>query len=254
MNLDPPGASGPFDALKYPEALIARLNPVPNDPDGLPHGWSDEALKKVPRHILANLPVETLAALPESFRSSLPRKILVGDKMERPERPRLAAASRLTHRSQCLLTVEEAAPTEDLAEPPTSQTRPATSRLSRRSYPQQIPAWDTKDSLIRPLRPTTWDVEEDPTHPIIPAIGNVDSLSQLSPSMEEETSRGDMREPSTSSLIQGMCRWQSRSKVCETRKVKLPPETGKNFQQVRYLQRLANPAAKVSVCLLTNMR
>jgi hypothetical protein len=53
MNLDPPRASGPFDALKYPEALIARLNPVPNDPDGLPHGWSDEALKNVPRHILS---------------------------------------------------------------------------------------------------------------------------------------------------------------------------------------------------------
>jgi hypothetical protein len=53
MNLDPPRASGPFDALKYPEALIARLNPVPNDPDGLSHGWSDEALKKVPRHILS---------------------------------------------------------------------------------------------------------------------------------------------------------------------------------------------------------
>lgn len=46
----------------------------------------------------------------------------------------------------------------------------------------------------------------------MPAIGNVDSLSQLSPSMEEDTSRGDMREPSTSSLIPGMCRWQSRSK------------------------------------------
>jgi hypothetical protein len=208
VNLDPPGAGGPFDALKYPEALIARLNRIPDDPDGLPHGWNDKSLKKIPRHILANLPAETLAALPESFRSSLPRKILAGDKREHPRRLGLTAAGRLTHVSQPLSAVDDTIPTEDLEGPPTSQSRPASTRLSRRRYPPQLSTWDTADPLARPLTPMTWNVGEDPTNPIKPAIDHLCGRNQLSLGEEEGGSTGDMAEPLTNSLTLAMSSWQ----------------------------------------------
>ena len=79
LSLDPPGTDSPFDALKHPKSLIARLNRLPEHPDGLPHGWDEGALKKIPHSIIAKLPLKTLHALPESVRTSLPTKLLAGD-------------------------------------------------------------------------------------------------------------------------------------------------------------------------------
>jgi hypothetical protein len=110
LNLDPPGTDSPFDALKHPKSLIARLNRLPEDPDGLPYGWDEEALKKIPHSIIAKLPLKTLHALPESVRTSLSTRLLAGDPEDSPAPRTLPVVSRLTHRSQRVSTEDEEMP------------------------------------------------------------------------------------------------------------------------------------------------
>ena len=110
LNLDPPGTDSPFDALKHPKSLTARLNRLPEDPDGLPYGWDEEALKKIPHSIIAKLPLKTLHALPESVRTSLPTKLLTRDLEDPPAPPTLPVVSRLARRSQRVSTEDEEMP------------------------------------------------------------------------------------------------------------------------------------------------
>jgi hypothetical protein len=110
LNLDPPGTDSPFDALKHPKSLIARLNRLPEDPDGLPYGWDEGALKKIPHSIIAKLPFKTLHALPGSARTSLPTKLLARDPEDSPAPPILPVVSRLARRSQRIFTEDEEMP------------------------------------------------------------------------------------------------------------------------------------------------
>jgi MRG/Fungal Zn(2)-Cys(6) binuclear cluster domain len=110
LNLDPPGTDSPFDALKHPKSLIARLNRLPEDPDGLPYGWDEEALKKIPYSIIAKLPLKTLNALPESVRINLPTELLARDPEDPPAPPILPVIGRLTHRSQRVSNEDEDMP------------------------------------------------------------------------------------------------------------------------------------------------
>ena len=107
LNLDPPGTDSPFDALKHPKSLIARLSRLPEDPDGLPYGWDEEALKKIPHSIIAKLPLKTLNALPESVRMNLPTKLLARDPEGSPGPPILPVISRLAHKSQRVSNEDE---------------------------------------------------------------------------------------------------------------------------------------------------
>ncbi len=75
-NIDPPGSGTPFDALKYPDLLIAKLNRLPHDPNNTLYGWNLKSLKKIPLHLISKIAPETLAALPEAFVSTLPAKTL----------------------------------------------------------------------------------------------------------------------------------------------------------------------------------
>lgn len=100
LNLDPPGTGSPFDALKHPKSLVAKLNRLRDKPDGMPYGWDDKALKMIPHSVVSQLPPETLAALPESYRSTLPANVLAEGPEAPPARPILPAASKLTRRSQ----------------------------------------------------------------------------------------------------------------------------------------------------------
>jgi hypothetical protein len=110
LNLDPPGTDSPFDALKHPKSLIARLNRLPEDLDGLPYGWDEEALKKIPHSIIARLPLKTLNALPESVRINSPTKLLARDPEDPPAPPILPVTSRLAHRSQRVSSEDENMP------------------------------------------------------------------------------------------------------------------------------------------------
>ena len=102
LSLDPPGTGSPFDALKHPKSLIARLNRVPDDPDGMPYGWDGKALKKIPYNIMSKLPAKTLAAFPASIRSTFRAQIRDRLPAEPAAVPILPAVSRLTLRSQRL--------------------------------------------------------------------------------------------------------------------------------------------------------
>jgi hypothetical protein len=246
INLDPPGAGGPFDALKYPEALVARLNRVPDDPDGLPYGWDDKALKKIPHNIIANLPAETLAALPESFRSSLPWKVLAGDLGKRPQRTNLPAASRATRRSQRLSTIEDAFSTWDPEARSTSSIIPVTSRWESRS--EGLPSEDDESSARNPEEPSTssmipgtirWETrsegfpseedetsvrnpEEPPARAILPAVGG-STLQSQPPSMEqEERSMEYSEEPPPGEVLPAVSRSIRRSQRLSARDEDIP--------------------------------
>ena len=76
LQIDPPGSKTPFDALKFPERLIERLNRLPHDPDNTLSGWTITELKKVPKGLLAQLQPDAFAALPKEIKRSLPVNIL----------------------------------------------------------------------------------------------------------------------------------------------------------------------------------
>jgi hypothetical protein len=207
INLDPPGTGSPFDALRYPKALVARLNRVPDDSDGLPYGWDDKALNKIPRNIIASLPLKTLAALPESFRSSLPRKILARDLEEAPENSILPAACGVTRRGQRLSTVEAETTTRDLSEPPTRPKMSAFSRLDNRSH--RLPSEEEQAS--------TSDPEEPQAHPILPAVGRSAPRSRRQSTEEEGMSMKDLEEPRASPMLPAVNRATRQSQHISAR-------------------------------------
>ena len=77
LHIDPPGSGGPFDALKFPQRLVAMLN---RNLDQLDEGWDAESLKKIPSELieqvdppaLARMPDEVLLRQPVSILSKLP--------------------------------------------------------------------------------------------------------------------------------------------------------------------------------------
>ena len=87
INIDPPGSGTPFDALKHPDLLIAKLNRLPGDLDNTLHGWNVKSLKRIPLHLISRIAPEALAALPEAFVSTLPAKLIaqISDSNVHPE-------------------------------------------------------------------------------------------------------------------------------------------------------------------------
>ena len=77
LQIDPPGSKTPFDALKFPEQLIQRLNRLAHDPDNTLSGWTIAELRKVPKGLLGQLQPDAFAALPKEIKRSLPVNILV---------------------------------------------------------------------------------------------------------------------------------------------------------------------------------
>jgi hypothetical protein len=170
LNLDPPGTDSPFDALKHPKSLVARLNRLPEDPDGLAYGWDEEALRKIPHSIIAKLPLKTLHALPESVRTNLPTKLLVGDPEDHPAPPTLPVVSKLARRSQRISTEDE--------EMPGINNLTAIRRYGPRN--QRTPT----------------DEEEMPDTPELPAVSRSTGGRQRVTSHDEETPRiNDMPAP-----------------------------------------------------------
>ena len=72
LTLDPPGCRGPYNALKYPKQLVLALNRY--DYKELA-GWDVKALKKIPKELVNQLTVETLAQLPYEYILTLPTTI-----------------------------------------------------------------------------------------------------------------------------------------------------------------------------------
>jgi hypothetical protein len=113
LNLDPPGTGSPFDTLKHPKSLIARLNRLPEDPDGLPYGWDEETLRKITHNIVAKLSLKTLRALPESVRASLPSRLLARDPEDPPAFPTMPVINRPARKSQRVSAENEGMPYTD---------------------------------------------------------------------------------------------------------------------------------------------
>ncbi|RMZ85036.1 hypothetical protein DV738_g367, partial [Chaetothyriales sp. CBS 135597] len=61
LELDPPGAGGPFDALKFPDRLVQQLNR--NDGWTI-SDWGSDALNKIPANLMSQIKPEILAQLP----------------------------------------------------------------------------------------------------------------------------------------------------------------------------------------------
>jgi hypothetical protein len=191
LNLDPPGTGSPFDALKHPKSLLARLNRVPDDPDGLPYGWDKKALQKIPHSIIAKLPPKTLAALRQSFLSTLPPNILARDSEEPPERLVLPVTTRLTRRSQLLSTEEDETSARDPEGPPTRPTLPAISRLTPR-----------KLRLSTEEEGTSARFSEDPsTRAKLLETSRLSNRSQSMSTDEEEMSTTGSEEPSRRPIL-----------------------------------------------------
>ena len=138
LSLDPPGTGSPFDALKHPRSLIAILNRVPSNPNGMPYGWDEKDLKKIPHSIMSKLPPKTLAAFPASVRSTFRHEIRARLLAEPAAVPMLPAVSRLTFQSQRLSNEgqeAEASSLRSLLQQPQaveeSSTRPKLPAISR---------------------------------------------------------------------------------------------------------------------------
>ncbi|KAI9870683.1 MAG: hypothetical protein M1823_008668, partial [Watsoniomyces obsoletus] len=52
LLIDPPGSGTPFDALKFPERLIAQLSRSAIHGETM-YGWDMKSLQKIPRDIIA---------------------------------------------------------------------------------------------------------------------------------------------------------------------------------------------------------
>ena len=59
--IDPPGSGTPFDALKYPDRLVQRLNR--NDAETL-WGWDARALNKIPKDLMSQVRTYALVQMP----------------------------------------------------------------------------------------------------------------------------------------------------------------------------------------------
>jgi hypothetical protein len=73
LTIDPPGCGTPFDALKFPDQLVIRLNK--NDPDQLA-GWDEKSLKTIPASLIRLLNPEILAGLPDAVLAKQPQDII----------------------------------------------------------------------------------------------------------------------------------------------------------------------------------
>ena len=73
LVIDPPGSGTPFDALKFPDRLVAQLNR--DDAETL-YGWNSKAMKRIPKELMAQLKPEILAKMPDEVLSRLPPEIL----------------------------------------------------------------------------------------------------------------------------------------------------------------------------------
>ena len=73
LVIDPPGSGTPFDALKFPDRLVAQLN---RDDEETLYGWDTKALKQIPKELLMRLEPDTLAKLPNEVLSRQPSEVL----------------------------------------------------------------------------------------------------------------------------------------------------------------------------------
>ena len=155
LNIDPPGTGSPFDALKHPKSLVARLNRVPHH--GMPFGWDEKALKKIPRSLIAKISPEAFAALPASIRSARTPQTLAKYPSAPAAAPARPAVSRLTRRNQLLSSnAEQEAETSDsstLLQPtqgvevrPARPILPAMSRFGLRHGHEFSPTYDMASS------------------------------------------------------------------------------------------------------------
>ncbi|EXJ65630.1 uncharacterized protein A1O5_11157 [Cladophialophora psammophila CBS 110553] len=73
LEVDPPGSSTPFDALKFPYRLIEKIN---RDGDRFPAGWTEENLMCIPDHCAVWIREELLVKLPFSALEGRPPWVL----------------------------------------------------------------------------------------------------------------------------------------------------------------------------------
>ena len=206
LILDPPGTRSPFDALKHPKSLIARLNRVPDDLDGMPYGWDDRALKNIPHSIIAQLPPKTLASLPASVRSTLAPRILSRLPVERAAGPMLLATGRLTRPSQHLSNKEQWTAKEALEE-----LLSATGRSNQRSQRYTTDGEEEETSILSDLLQANEETDEPVARPMLPANGKLNHQRRRLFTQEEETATGDLEEPSAKSVLPALSRLHRQS-------------------------------------------
>lgn len=92
LQIDPPGSGTPFDALKFPDRLVAQLN---RDDEQTLWGWNEKSLKTIPAELIRRLNPEILVKLPDAVLAKQPQDILDSLPSEAPFFQNLPANSKL---------------------------------------------------------------------------------------------------------------------------------------------------------------
>lgn len=73
LIIDPPGCGTPFDALKFPDRLVAQLN---RDHTETLYGWDAKALRQIPKELMLRVDPAVLAKMPDEVLSRQPPEVL----------------------------------------------------------------------------------------------------------------------------------------------------------------------------------